>query len=507
MAGIVWLVGAGPGDPKLLTLRGRECIEGAEVVVYDRLVSPVLLQHAPQDAELIYVGKAVGREAMTQVEINALLLKFSLRGKKVCRLKGGDPFVFGRGGEEAEVLADGGVPFEIVPGVTSVTAAPAGAGIPVTDRRIASSFAAVTGHGMDDADKVQWDALATAVDTIVVLMGVENFIKIAGAIIDGGRSPDTPAAVVHWGATPRQKTLTGTLGTIAEKVHSVGLNAPAVFVVGDVVNLREKLHWIEEKPLFGTRVLVTRAESRAEDLAGKLEAAGAEAVRLPLIKTVPPENPKPLDDAVDRACRGGCDWIIFTSVNGVKAFFDRMRVNGWDARRLSGVKCCAIGPATADALEAHGIIVDVMPERYLGEGVVESFSNIDLSGKRVLLPRALGSRKLIVEELRVQGAEVQEVIAYRTIPNSDLPSDVLEAVLAEPPDIVAFTSPSTVRAFVELFGREQANLLMAKATIVCIGPVTEVAVDEQGWVPSIVSAVHTVDGMVEKILEWVGRLR
>ncbi len=367
-SGFVSLIGAGPGDPDLLTLRGAEALASADVVVYDYLANPALLVHAPPGAERIYVGKKAGSHTLSQDEISALLVKFALAGQRVARLKGGDPFVFGRGGEEALALVEAGVSFEVVPGVTSAVAAPAYAGIPVTHRGLASSFAVITGH--EDPTKeesaVDWPRLATGVDTLVFLMGVGNLPRIVEQLLAHGRPADTPVALVRWGTMPDQQTVSGTLVDITEKVKAAGLRPPAVTVVGPVAELREHLCWFEKRPLFGQRVLVTRTRQQASALSAQLRALGAEAIELPTIRIAPPEDWAPLDATI--ATLAVFDWIVFTSVNGVGHFWARLEAAGLDARALHGVRLAAIGPATAAELEARGLRADYVPDEVRGRG-------------------------------------------------------------------------------------------------------------------------------------------
>jgi len=495
-AGFVSLVGAGPGDPGLITLRGIEALGRAQVVVYDYLASPELLRHAPPNAELIYVGKKAGQHTLPQAEINALLVRLAAAGQRVVRLKGGDPFVFGRGGEEAEALAAAGVPFEVVPGVTSAVAVPAYAGIPVTQRGLASSVAVVTGH--EDPEKaesaINWDALV-GVDTLVFLMGVGNLPAIARELQARGRAASTPAAVIQWGTLGSQRTVTGTLGTIAARVQEAGLTAPAVTVVGQVVALRERLRWFDRRPLAGLRVLVTRTREQAGRLAEALRAEGAEPVECAVIETAPPLDWGPLDVAI-RELRA-YQWLVFTSANGVEAFFERLAAAGGDARALAPCQVAAIGPATAAALVRHGVHADRVPPEYVAEAVAEALGPV--AGQRVLLARADIARPVLAQRLREAGAQVDDVVAYRTVAPAGL-AERLPELLATV-EIVTFTSSSTVRHLLEALSPQARRALERKA-IACIGPITAKTARESGLRPAVVAETYTIEGLVKALVAW-----
>lgn len=495
--GRVTLVGAGPGDPGLITLRGVEALREAEVVVYDYLASPELLQHAPEAAERIYVGKRAGCHAMAQGEINALLVRLGQEGKRVVRLKGGDPFLFGRGGEEAEALAAAGVPFEVVPGVTSAIAVPAYAGIPVTHRGVASSLAIVTGH--EDPRKresaIDWEGLAR-IDTIVFLMGVANLAQIAAELAAHGRPEDTPAAVIQWGTLGMQRTVTGTLADIAARVREAGLTSPAVTVVGGVVHLRERLRWFERRPLLGLRVLVTRARQQASRLAEGLRALGADPVECAVIETAPPLDWGALDGAI--AALGRYRWVVFTSANGVEVFFARLALAGRDARALAAARIAAIGPATAEALNTHGVRADLVPAEYVAEALAEAMGEVQ--GQRVLLPRADIARPALAARLRAAGAEVDEVVAYRTVRPEGLEARLREALAGA--NVVAFTSSSTVRNLVEALGHGEAAQALAGVAVACIGPVTAQTARELGLEPAVVAEEYTIEGLLEALVRW-----
>ena len=368
------MVGAGPGDPGLLTLKGAECLAKADVVVYDFLANPVLLAHASPEAEMIYVGKKGSDHTLGQAEINQLIVDLAQGGKTVVRLKGGDPYIFGRGGEEAEELYEAGVPFQVVPGISSVVAAPAYAGIPLTHRDHTSHVSFVTGHEDPTKEKsaLDWDRLAAGQGTLVFVMGVKNLEKISRNLVQGGRAGSTPAALVRWGTTPDQTSLVGTLDDIADKARAAGLKPPAVLVVGGVVGLRSKLNWFESLPLFGRRILVTRTREQASRLTGSLTALGARVIECPTIRLVPPSSWEPVDRAI--GVLPEFDWLVLTSPNGVRFFMDRLWENGFDARALAGVKLAAIGPATADMLQSYGLRTDLLPEKYVAESLVEAWS-------------------------------------------------------------------------------------------------------------------------------------
>ncbi|MBM4035541.1 MAG: uroporphyrinogen-III C-methyltransferase [Planctomycetes bacterium] len=499
-SGVVFLVGAGPGDPGLITLKGLEALRGAEVVVYDALANPRLLREARPDAELISVGKRGGCHTMKQEEINALLVAKGKEGKRVCRLKGGDPFVFGRGGEEALALAQAGVPFEVVPGVTAGVAAPAYAGVPVTHRGLASSVAFVTGHEdpTKEASDVAWDRLATGVGTLVFYMGVRNLSHIVERLTTHGLAGETPAAVVQWGTVAQQRTAVGTLADIAER--AAGMEAPAVLVVGRVVTLREELAWFERRPLFGRRIVVTRARAQASELCVRLEELGAEVLEMPAIRIEPPADWAPLDEAIARL--DAYDWVLFTSVNGVDGFFGRLAIAGKDSRALPRV--AAIGPATAESLVRHGIRPDCQPERFTGAELVAALAAHEaLRGKRVLLPRAADVPETVRKGLEEAGAEVHEVDAYRTVVGGQPDAEIVSRLMAGEVDFVTFTSSSTVRGFVEAIGRERLAALPASVRLISIGPVTTQTARELGLAIAAEAEAHTIPGLVGTLLKLV----
>jgi uroporphyrinogen III methyltransferase/synthase len=481
----VYLVGAGPGDPGLLTRRGEVLLRGADVVVYDRLASAALLQLAGPAAELVDVGKAPGRAALSQDEINALLVARARDGHAVVRLKGGDPFVFGRGGEEAEACITAGVPFEVVPGVTSAIAAPAYAGIPVTHRGVSTHFTVVTGHEdpTKDGTDVDWDALAQAGGTLVILMGAGRVAEIAKALIAGGRDPDAPVAAVRWGTRPEQRTVRATLATLAD----AGVEAPSAIVVGDVAAL--DFGWFERMPLFGKTVVVTRAREQASELRSRLEAMGAAVVELPAITVTP------VDFALSDLA--AYSWVVFTSVNGVDAFFDRgLYARRRDARALAPVKIAAIGTGTADALARRGVRADLVPARFVAEALLDEFPP---GTGRVLLARAEVARDVLPEGLAEKGYEVDVLTVYRTVMVAPDPARL--AQLRAGVDAITFTSSSTVTNFCDAVG----PLPDPQPVVVSIGPVTSATARARGLRVDAEADPHTIEGLVTALVATLHR--
>ena len=488
----VYLIGAGPGDPELLTLKGRRILEQAEVVLYDHLAPEALLSHAPPDAERIYVGKKRSEHAASQEEICALLVAHARAGRRVVRLKGGDPFIFGRGGEEAEALADAGIPFEVVPGVTTPLGVAAYAGVPLTHRDHTSAVTFVTGHSVEAID---WDRVGH-VDTVVLFMGLTQFPAIARELIARGRSPETPAMAVRWATRPDQETVTGTLATLPELIVRRGLKPPATIVIGEVVRLREKLDWYERLPLFGRRIIVTRAREQAGTLAGRLRELGAEAIELPTIEIAPAADYAPLDRAIaNLACY---DWLLFTSANGVRYFTERLDRSAADLRSLRA-RICAIGPATRAAVEALHLKCDLMGREYVAEGLLEAFAAHDLAGRRILLPRAAVARDLVPAELARRGAVVDVVEAYRTVIPEDA-ADRAREVLAGRPDAITFTSSSTVQNFVAIAGAES----LAGVKVFSIGPITSATARSLGIEVTAEAREFTIDGLLAAITGVLG---
>ena len=492
--GIVHLVGAGPGDPGLLTVRGRAVLDRCDVVVHDALANPALL---PDDAERVFVGKRGGdARSWKQEEINALLIEGAQAGKRVVRLKGGDPFVFGRGSEEAQALSAAGIPFEIVPGVTAGIGAAAYAGIPVTHRAVATSVTFVTGHEdpAKDATQTDWAALARAGGTIVLYMGVKTLPGIAARLVEGGMSPDMPAAAIQWGTHPHQRTVVATLATLSARAAAEGISAPVITVIGPVVELREEIAWFERRPLFGQRIVVTRASADAGALSEKLRELGAETILMPAIGI------EPLDGAVLRdaiARLDDADWVIFTSRNAVDLFWDALRGLGRDARALATVKLAAIGPGTSDALLARGLAVDVLPERFVAEGLLEALRERgDMDDAHVLYIAAEGARDVLPAGLSALGAAVQMVRAYRAVPDGTGAEGLRERLTSGSVDLVTFTSASAVRAYVDLVGPELAALVPAAT----IGPVTSEAARDAGLTVALEAAMSTIPGLVEAVV-------
>jgi uroporphyrinogen III methyltransferase/synthase len=498
------LVGAGPGDPALATLKAVDCLRRAEVVIYDYLASERLLEFAPPEAERIYVGKKAGDHAMSQEEINSLLVRKG-RDSVVVRLKGGDPFIFGRGGEEALELREAGVRFEIVPGVTSAIAVPAYAGIPLTHRGLAVSVAFVTGHEMPDKETsdIQWDRLATGVGTLVFLMGVKNLEFISSQLIAHGRAVETPVAVIRWGTTAEQQTVTGTLGKIARIVEEAGIKPPAIIVIGEVAGLRQHLNWFEERPLFGKTVVVTRAREQASDFRFLLEGKGAQCFEYPTIEVVPPAGWGPLDDAIRSLEQ--YDWLLFTSVNGVRFFFQRLEELGEDVRALHGIRLGAIGPKTAASLTERGLRLDLVPSEYRAEAVIEALGGDEVDGKKFLLPRAAKAREILPEKLKEMGGQVDVVVAYETIRPSGRSEEIRRLLEKGEISCITFTSSSTVDNFAAMFPGEDLPALVAKAAIACIGPITADTARDHGLEADIMPAEYTVEALADKIVEYFNR--
>ena len=496
--GTVYLVGAGPGDPGLITVRGLELLESAEVVVHDRLVDQRLVARAPSDAEVIDVGKAPGGGGGRQTDINALLISRAKAGKRVVRLKGGDPFVFGRGGEEAEALVEAGVPFEVVPGVTSATAAPAYAGIPLTHRKVASSFTVVTGSEAPDKSEslVDWSGLARADGTLVVLMGFDSLPSIATTLVHEGRPADTPVALVQWGSEPYQRTLVGTLANIAEKAGQADLSPPVVAVIGDVVDLREKLRWFDNRPLYGKRVLVTRSRDQASALSELLSREGAQPLEVPTIEVTQLSDYAQLDATL--SALHDYDWVVFTSTNTVEVVFQRLAGLGRDARAFRGARVAAIGPATAASLMERGIVADYVPEGYVSESVVEGMKHLEVAGKRILLPRPDIQRETLRKGLAALGAKVDDVVVYNTVLPKQAAPRLME-ILSDGIDIATFTSSSTVKNLHTLLNGDMSALGQAK--IACIGPITANSAREKGLKVDILPTEHTISGLVEALKE------
>lgn len=500
--GRVYLVGAGPGDPGLITTRGLELLRRADVVAYDRLVAPQLLDEARPDAERVFVGRRPGEAHRDQAAIDSLLVESARAGKTVVRLKGGDPFVFGRGAEEAQVLRKAGIEYEVVPGVTSAVAVPAYAGIPVTQRGVARSFVVLTAHELGaDVDALPWSRLAEEADTIVLLMGVHALRTAARRLIEDGRNPDEPAAVIEWGTTPRQRTVVGPLHSIASLAAEAGIQPPATAVIGKVVRTREGIKWFENKPLFGVRVVVTRSASQAPKLSASLAARGAAVLHVPTIAILDPASWGDLDHAIQLLIEGYYKWVLFTSANTVERFFKRVVATRHDARAFGRTKVAAVGTATADALRQRGIHPDLVPPKFTAEELVRAIGH---GTGGVLIPRAANAPNSIVPQLRTVGWTPEEVVAYRNVAPREV-SPGLESVRVGDFDVVTFTSASTARNFVKLTG-PPAELGLSPTDepvrlVACIGPVTAAEAEKRGLRVDVVASEHTVEGLVSALVE------
>ncbi|MXZ89976.1 MAG: uroporphyrinogen-III C-methyltransferase [Chloroflexi bacterium] len=500
-SGKVYLVGAGPGDPGLLTVKGARALVEADVVVYDRLLDPSLIELAPSSAERVFVGKERGRQALTQAEINDLVVAQGLAGKMVVRLKGGDPFVFGRGGEEAQALASAGVAFEVVPGVTSAVAAAAYAGIPVTHRGMSTSVTIVTGS--EDPTKgetsTDWTALAKTGGTLVVLMGWATLPGIVTTLQANGMASDTPVALVQWGTWSRQRAVMGTLSDIVERGKTAGIGAPVIAIIGKVATLREEIGWFDRRPLLGKRVLVTRSRTQASRLIELLTELGAEPIELPSIEIGPLDDYSELGRALADTADVPGRWVIFSSVNSVEYVWDRLRLMGMDARYFSGATIGAIGPATAQSLRQRGIEPDFVPKRSVSEEVIAELSGRDWTGRLVVLPGSAIGRDALATGLSGLGADVRRVPAYRNV----RPEGVAErarAAFAEGIDVVTFTSSSTVRNLVDILGDDRS--LLDGCVIACIGPITAGTANELGLSVDVVAAEHNVEGLAEALVGY-----
>lgn len=500
--GICFLIGAGPGDPGLLTMRGAELLRQAEVVIYDYLCNPILLQQASVTSEKIYVGKSAGKHTLSQDEINALLVKFTQAGKLVVRLKGGDPFLFGRGGEEAEALAAANLKFEIVPGVTSAIGGLAYAGIPVTHRANNAMLTIFTGH--EDPTKkestIDYHTLAITPGTKVMLMGVERLEKICEEFLNAGMNTETPVALVRWASTPRQETLTGTLATIAKKAQEKNFQPPAVAVFGEVVSLREKINWFETKPLFGKKIAVTRTREKASELVKTLRNLGADAYELPTICIQPVAEKKDREAFVEALAQAHhYDWIVFTSPNGVTHFFEAFYKLHRDARELGNVKIAAIGPGTAQKIEEYRFGVDLIPPKFVAESLLKEFKKLGVENLKVLLPRASGAREVLAVELENLGAIVDDVPVYQTIGVTDDAAGGWKRFVEEGADLVTFTSGSTAQHFKNYLEKNSVTS-QATATLASIGPVTSSVMKELGMSIGLEAPQHDIPGLVAAIV-------
>ena len=495
--GKVYLVGAGPGDARLLTLRAAELLGRADLVALDALVSKDIAAMIPKTAEVVYVGKRASAHALPQARINALLIEQANAGRTVVRLKGGDPFVFGRGGEEAEELAAAGVPFEIVPGISSAIAGPGYAGIPVTHRAHATSVTLVTAHEADSGSTgIRWPALAQLDGTIVFMMGFANLPAIVANLIDFGMPAERGCAVISKATRPDQRTVAGTLRTIEELVANANLETPALIVVGDVVKLHETINWFETRPLFGKRVVVTRAREQASELKRLLEDSGADVLQFPTIKIAPPESFESLDRAIDARY----DWLVFTSTNGVRSFFERLFAKGKDVRALANTKIAAVGQSTADDLRARGIAPDVVPERFISTELLPLLA-ADQRGIRTAVVRAEEGRDELIAELRRRGGEVDLIVAYRTIA-ADYDLDELRSLIARDAiDAITFASASTVDHFFTRLSEDERTRVLGRATVVSIGATTSEAIRRIGKEPDVIAKSASVQAMHDALVD------
>jgi len=487
----VYLVGAGPGDPDLITWKGRKLLAVADSVLYDHLANEHLLELTRKDCERIYVGKKKAVRAYPQEEICAMMIERARRGLTVVRLKGGDPFIFGRGGEELEALVDAGIQFEVVPGVTSPLGIAAYSGVPLTHRAHTKLVTFVTGH---DVAGIDWSKAGQS-ETLVIFMGIASIREIAREIMKHGRAADTPAIAVRWGTRPDQETVSGTLATIADRIDHAQLKPPATVIIGEVVALHDRFNWFEKLPLFGQKIVVTRAPNQASEFSERLRGLGADAIELPVISIQPPEDPAPLDQAIGNLA--SYDWLIFTSVNGVRFFTERLDHSAHDLRSLKA-RICAIGPATRRAVEDLHLKVDLMPEEYVAESLLKAFAGEKIAGQRILLPRAAVARDLIPKELTKLGAQVDVVEAYRNMTPEDAVSRAREIFAAsKKPDWVTFTSSSTVNNLLAAAGREA----LEGVRIASIGPVTSETARAQGLKVDVEAKQYTLDGLIRALLE------
>jgi uroporphyrinogen III methyltransferase / synthase len=504
--GKAYLVGAGPGDPGLITLRGKDILEKAEVLIYDYLAGTKLLRYVPKDCELIYAGKRGGvKHTHTQDEINQMLVEKVKAGKKVVRLKGGDPFIFGRGGEELEELVEAGLPFEAVPGVTSASAAATFAGVPITHRKFTSSVAFITGHENPDKKEsnIAWDKISTGVGTLVFYMGIKNLESITANLIKHGRDPKTPVAVVRWASRPRQQSVVGTLEDIARIVRENDIKPPALTIVGEVVSFRNVINWYEERPLFGKRVIVTRTREQASDLVALLDENGANTYEYATIAIHPPDSWEELDKALQDI--SSFQWILFTSINAISAFFERLYTKGLDARALHTCKIGAVGKVTADLLLEYGLKCDLLPEKFTGEGLAEALEKIGVKGDTVLLPRAKKAREVVPERLREAGAKVVVAPVYQNVPTAENKEILKAQLLDKQVDLVTFTSSSTVTNFVQMLevaDKKELQELMEGVKVAAIGPITAKTVIENGLQIDIQPETYTILDMVDSIVNY-----
>jgi uroporphyrinogen III methyltransferase / synthase len=495
--GMVYLVGAGPGDAGLLTMRAAELIRSAEVVVIDALVSADILAMIPAGAEIIDAGKRASRHTLPQDRINSVLVEKANEGKRVVRLKGGDPFVFGRGGEEAQELRAAGVGFEMVPGISSAIAGPAYAGIPVTHRDHATSVSLITGHESDDSTGIPWESFARAHGTLVFLMGLGNLPTISAKLVENGVPPTTPVAIISHATRATQRTVTGTLADIVRKVEEAKVPTPALIVVGSVVTLRETVNWFETRPLFGRTIVVTRAREQASDLKKLLEEAGARVIQFPTIEIAPPPSWDSLDRVIEKL--GSYQWLVFTSQNAVQYFFDRLFEKGLDARALAGLRIAVVGDITAQWLRDRGVRADVVPARFISTALLPLLAE-DQRGIRTAVVRALKGRDELIEELRRRGGEVDLAVAYETRATDEQIDELRTLIANGGIDCVTFTSGSTAENFFAKLSEEEKRKVLARTTLASIGPTTSEAIRAAGGTPQVEAANPTVSALVEAVI-------
>ena len=498
MSGKVYLVGAGPGDYKLMTLKGIECIKKADVIVYDRLANDKYLKEAKENCEFIYVGKASSNHVLPQDQINEVITKKAKEGKIVTRLKGGDPYVFGRGGEEAEFLLDNNVDFEVVPGITSAIGGLCYAGIPITHRDYASSFHVITGHLKDDAnDELNWNSLASNEGTLVFLMGIANLKKISEKLIKEGKSKDTPVALISWATRYNQRVVTATLENVYETAIIENVKPPTLIVVGEVVKLRDKLNFFEKKPLFGKNILVTRARTQSSKLAEKIMDLGGNPIEVPTIKIEKIENNLELEKEIENIKE--YNYLILTSQNGVNIFFDKLNSMNLDIRVLSNLKICAIGPATAKELKNRGIIADIVPEKFVAESMCGELSSILKKEDKILIPRGANARDLLVDKLS-EICTIKEVHTYKTVLEDENKEEIIRLLKEEIVDYITFTSSSTVSNFIDIIGKENIDKLK-NVKIISIGPITSNTAKELGLEVYKEPINYTINDLIDCIIE------
>lgn len=496
MKGIVYLIGAGPGDPGLMTVKGMECLEKADTIVYDRLANPVLLENKKNNCKLIYVGKTPKHHTKTQDEINEILFQEAKEGKIVTRLKGGDPYVFGRGGEEGKYLYERDIPFEVVPGITSAIGGLAYGGIPITHRGIATSFHVITGHLKNEDEELNWEALAALKGTMVFLMGVSNLQNIAENLIKNGKKEDTPAAIINWASLPKQKVVQGTLKDIYQKALDEEIKPPSLIVIGDVVGLREGLNFYENKALLGKNIVITRGTTQRKEIIKELRALGANVLSIPTIEIQPIIPNEKLDESIKNLKT--YNHIVFTSVNGVNVFFERLFQLGYDGRNLANTKISTVGPSTSDALRKYGLNPDFMPKKYVGEELVNELKPRLSKDDKVLIPRSKNGRVYLVEELS-KICIIDEVHSYETVKSTMDNEDIVDSIKELHSAYILFSSPTTFKNFKKILGEDEKNVL-GKSKIVSIGPITSKTIEDDGYKVDMQPKHYTFEGIVETLI-------